>query len=152
MKYFTMSELTRSATAKRYGINNDPPGAAKESLQALVDTILDPLRAAWGKPIVVNSGYRCPRLNNIVGGARNSQHTSGEAVDIECISRDRAENKRLFQLIRTLNLPFDQLINEYDYDWIHVSYVPRGRHRVLEAKRINGRVTYIDITNEPGKV
>lgn len=147
-----MDELTRSATAKRYGINNSPTGVIRENLQDLVDAILDPLRTAWGKPIIVNSGYRCPRLNSIVGGARNSQHTRGEAVDIECVSRNRNDNKRLFQLIRTLNLPFDQLINEYDYDWIHVSYVPQGRHRVLEAKRVNGRVTYIDITNEPGKV
>ena len=142
MKYFTIHELTRSATAARLGIDNTPPLEAKVNLQNLVDAVLDPLRTAWGKPIVVNSGYRCPALNRAVGGAASSQHTKGQAVDIECVSRDPEENKRLFQLIINLNLPFDQLINEYGYDWIHVSYAPHGRHNVLEAKKMGGKTVY----------
>ena len=142
MKYFTMHELTRSSTASRLGIDNTPGKAAVVNLQNLVDTLLDPIRAAWGKPIVVNSGYRCPELNRSIGGAANSQHTKGQAADIECVSRDPEENKRLFRLIRNLNLPFDQLINEFDYNWIHISYVPKGRHRVLEAKKVGGKTVY----------
>lgn len=142
MRYFTIRELTRSSTASRLGINNTPPLEVTENLQRLVDAVLDPLRTAWGKPIVVNSGYRCPELNRIVGGAYNSQHTKGQAVDIECMSRNPADNKRLFQLILNLNLPFDQLINEYGYDWIHVSYAPHGRHNVLEAKKMGGKTVY----------
>ena len=137
-----MHELTRSNTAARLGIDNTPGKAVIVNLQNLVDTLLDPIRAAWGKPIVVNSGYRCPELNRCIGGATNSQHTKGQAADIECVSRDPEENKRLFRLIRNLNLPFDQLINEFDYNWIHISYVPRGRHRVLEAKKVAGKTVY----------
>lgn len=140
-----MHELTRSSTAARYGIKNTPGVSETACLQQLVDAILDPLRIAWGKPIVVNSGFRSPDLNKLVGGTAGSQHTKGQAADIECVSCDPEENKRLFQLIINLNLPFDQLINEYNYDWIHVSYVPRGRHKVLEARRIGGKTVYVEM-------
>ncbi len=120
----------RLATARRLGIRNTPSDLAIASLNALVDNILDPLREAFGRPIVVTSGFRCRRLNAEVGGARNSQHLRGQAADIIGGSRD--ENRRLFQLARQLNLPFDQLINEQDFRWIHISYVPgRGRKQVI---------------------
>ena len=138
MQYFTLSELTKSATASRLGIRNHPDAAARRALTALVENILDPLRAAWGRPIVVNSGYRCPALNTAVGGATNSQHTLGEAADIEDYSRDRAMNAKLFQLIRDMQLPFDQLIfestNVSGPDWVHVSFGPRHRRQVLRQK------------------
>jgi len=140
MKYFTINELTKSATATRLGIANKPDAAAKKALTALVDNVLDPLRAAWRRPIVVNSGYRCAALNRAVGGAVNSQHTLGEAVDIEDYSRDRAMNEKLFNLIKEMNLPFDQLIAEGSkktknkFEWIHVSYGPRNRRQVLFLK------------------
>ena len=146
MKYFTMAEMTRSATAQRLGIDNSPTVAQRQNITDLVDILLDPIRAAWGGPIVVNSGFRCKELNAIVGGAAGSQHTKGQAADIECTSRKESDNKRLFDMIRNMNLPFDQLINEYGYNWIHISYAPHGRHRVLEAKKVNGRTVYTDIT------
>ena len=73
----------------------------------------------YGKPIVVTSGYRSKAVNNSVNGATSSQHALGEAADISIGSKE--ENKKLFNLIKD-NLPFDQLINEYDYSWVHVSY------------------------------
>lgn len=142
MKYFTINELTKSATATRLGIANKPDAAAKKALTALVDNVLDPLRAAWKRPIVVNSGYRCAALNRAVGGATMSQHLYGEAVDIEDYSRSRAQNAKLFDLIRSLGLPFDQLIyespNSLGPDWIHVSYGPRNRRQVLRQTSSGG--------------
>jgi uncharacterized protein YcbK (DUF882 family) len=74
MKYFTIKELTKSGTALRHGINNTPDKKSLRNLEKLIDFILDPLREAYGKPIVVSSGYRCEKLNRIVGGAKTSQH------------------------------------------------------------------------------
>ena len=140
MKYFTMKELTKSATAQRLGIRNVPGLDEQTQLHALVDNILDPLREAYGKPIIVTSAYRCEKLNKVVGGSSTSQHRLGQAADVRCVSDTAKGNKELFDLIRKLNLPFDQLINEYGYDWVHVSYSPRNRRQVLQAIR-NGKKT-----------
>ena len=120
MRHFTIKELVRSDTATRLGINNTPPASAVKALNALVDNVLDPLRDAWGGPIHVNSGYRCPRLNRIVGGTPSSQHQRGEAADITVGSP--ARNRRLLALIKRLNLPVDQCIDEKGCRWIHVSH------------------------------
>ena len=132
MKYFTLNELTASSTAKRKGIDNTPDATVKANLTALVANILDPLREAYGKPIVVSSGYRSPKLNRAVGGAAKSQHVTGQAADIHTLSDTPADNKKLFDLILKLKLPFDQLINEYNFNWVHVSYSPRNRRQVLK--------------------
>ncbi|MGC7990856.1 D-Ala-D-Ala carboxypeptidase family metallohydrolase, partial [Salmonella enterica] len=84
MKYFTISELCNSVTAVKFGIDNTPGREVTDSLTALVNNILDPLRERYGKPIKVTSGYRSPKLNRVVRGAPNSQHMVGEAVDITC--------------------------------------------------------------------
>ena len=131
MKYFTIEELTRSDTAKVKGIENTPTQEAKEKLVTLIENVLNPLREMYGKPITVNSGYRCPKLNAAVGGAKNSQHMRGEAADITAGSKE--ENRKLFELIRD-NLPFDQLINESDYSWVHVSYVSPEKNRKQALK------------------
>ena len=114
-KNFTIAELTRTSAP----YDNYPQVKERIALKQLVDNVLQPLREMYGRPITVNSGYRSPVVNKHVGGAKNSQHTKGEAADITGGSKD--ENKILFELIRD-HLPFDQLINEYDYAWIHVSY------------------------------
>jgi uncharacterized protein YcbK (DUF882 family) len=142
MKYFTLQELWKSATATRKGINNQPNGEVSRRLRDLVTFILDPLREAWQAPIIVTSAYRCPKLNQAVGGSRTSQHVLGMAADIRTVSDSRDDNKRLFELIRKLQLPFDQLINEYNYDWIHVSYGPRHRRQILDATKWNGSTRY----------
>ena len=122
MKYFTFDELTASATARRMGIPNIPSWRERENLRLLVENVLDPLREAWGKPVIVTSGYRCAMLNRIVGGAANSQHTTGMAADIRTLTDTAADNRKLFDLALDLDLPFDQLIDEYGYDWVHISY------------------------------
>ena len=142
MKYFTIQELTKSATAQRKGIKNVPDTTITLNLTALIDNVLDPLREAYGAPIIVTSGYRCEKLNKVVGGAASSQHVKGQAADIRSVKDSRDQNKRLFDLIRELKLPFDQLINEYDYDWVHVSYGPRNRRQVLDAVRQGTKTTY----------
>ncbi len=125
MKYFTLRELTASATASRLGIDNTPSPQAVNNLNALVTHLLDPLREKFGRPIYVNSGYRCPELNKAVGGSLTSQHLTGEAADIT--AGNKRENHRLYELLQSLKLPVDQAINECDYSWIHVSYGPRHR-------------------------
>lgn len=143
MKYFTLAELTKSATAKRKGIKNMPSAEEQNSLQALVDNILDPLREAYGKPIIVTSGYRCEKLNRAVGGAASSQHVKGEAADIRSVQDTLEENKKLYDLIVKLALPFDQLINEYNFDWVHVSFGSRHRRQKLKAIKKNGKTVYV---------
>ena len=130
-KYFKLSELTRSDTAKRSKINNTPTKQEEANIIALIDNILDPLREAYGKPIIVTSGFRCERLNKLVNGSKSSQHRLGQAADIRTVEDTIEENKKLFELIQRLNLPFDQLINEYNYSWVHVSYSPRNRKQIL---------------------
>ena len=129
MKYFTIKELCKSSTATQRGIDNTPSSEIVRNLEQLVDKVLDPLREEFGEPIIVNSGYRSPALNKAVKGAANSQHVSGHAADITAGSKFR--NKRLFILAQKLDLPFDQLIDERDYSWIHISHSPRNRKQVL---------------------
>lgn len=149
MKYFSINELCRSNTAVRLGIDNSPSELIRTNLEALVKHVLDPLRAKWGAPIIVTSGYRSPALNRAVGGASSSQHTIGEAADIRTLSDSRADNKRLLDLLLRLKLPFDQVINEYPDsqgrpDWIHVSFTTRRANRGsrLVAVRQGGKTVY----------
>ena len=129
MKYFTIKELCKSSTAIQKRIDNTPNSEIVSNLKQLVDQVLDPLRKRYGKPIKVNSGYRCEQLNKAVKGAVNSQHIKGLAADITAGSA--SENKILFQLVQELNLPFDQLIDEKKLSWIHVSVSNKPRKQVL---------------------
>ncbi|MCC8131340.1 MAG: D-Ala-D-Ala carboxypeptidase family metallohydrolase [Ruminococcus sp.] len=129
MKYFTIEELTRSDTATKRGIDNTPTAEAVRNLTTLVDKVLDPLRTAWGGPIVVNSGYRCKALNDAVGGSKTSDHMTGRAADIEAADRSKASNTKLFNLIQSLGLSFDQLIDESGMSWVHVSYRSEAENR-----------------------
>ena len=114
MKYFTIPELTASATALREGIDNRPNKCAYHLLHVLVDQLLDPIREAWGEPIVVSSGYRCKELNTLIGGVKNSHHILGCAADI--IAGNKADHRRLFKLIQQMQqegrIKFTQLIWE----------------------------------------
>lgn len=134
MKFFTIDELTKSDTATRNNISNVPNEQEKNNLIALVDNILDPLREAYGQSIIVTSGYRCEKLNNLVKGSKTSQHRFGQAADIRSKQDTKEENKKLFDLIQKLDLPFDQLIDEYNYDWVHVSHSPKNRKQILHIK------------------
>lgn len=119
MKYFSIKEMTKSNTATAKGIDNTPDQTITDNLTKLIEAVLDPLREWYGKPIIVNSGYRCEALNKAIGGAKSSQHMLGEAADITAGSKE--ENEELFNYIKD-NLEFDQLINESDFSWVHVSY------------------------------
>lgn len=137
MKYFTIDELSHSETAVRRGVDNTPPPQVVKSLIALVENILDPLRELCDYPIVVSSGYRCPNLNKIIGGSPTSQHPLGEAADITCPALG---TKRLFDIARTSNLPFDQLI--FEGTWVHISFGQRQRREILVATFVDGKATY----------
>lgn len=128
-RYFNLAELCASDTARSSGIDNTPPPGVKVKLETLVGRLLDPVREAWGKPIRVNSGFRSPVLNKAVGGSASSQHVTGEAADITAGSPE--ENRKLFELIKK-GFGYDQLIDEQNYTWIHVSYrAGRNRNQVL---------------------
>ena len=124
MKFFTLDELTHSLTAVTHGIDNTPNPYAVANLNYLVDTLLDPLREAFGAPIVVQSGFRNVTVNKLVDGVPTSFHTKGLAADISALGQNRSENARLVRVLMQEELPFDQLI-KYDCDalgprWLHI--------------------------------
>lgn len=125
-KNFSYDELIASSTAKRLGLDNTPNELEKEKLRQLAIDILQPIRDAWRSPIIVNSGFRSEAVNKAVGGVKNSQHRLGEAADITIGGKER--NKKLFNFINKLiqkgDIYVGQLIDEYNYSWIHVS-LPR---------------------------
>ena len=129
MKYFTIEELCKSDIAKKKRINNVPNSEIINNLEQLIINILDPLREEYGNPIIINSGYRCPELNKAVGGSKTSHHMLGYAADIT--AGNPSKNKILFELIQKLDLPFDQLIDEKKFSWVHVSYTSEPRKQIL---------------------
>lgn len=128
MKHFTINELSRSSVAQSKEIDNKPDAVQVAALTALVDNVLDPLRERFGRPIIVNSGFRCPELNKAVKGAATSQHVKGEAADLDTGTKEG--NKKLFDIIRK-ELPFDQLIDEKGFSWVHVSYKKAGNRKQI---------------------
>lgn len=124
-KNFTLEELTKSATAQRKKIDNTPTSDVLANLKKLANEILQPIREAYGKPIIVSSGYRCPKLNTAVGGAKNSDHKFGAAADIHSVSDTVEDNKELFNLIIKMTkegkITCRQILDEYNYNWVHVS-------------------------------
>ena len=132
-KNFALSEITHSNTAKRLGIDNEPTETHLQNMQHLVDNLLQPLRDAVG-PIRVSSGYRNPALNRAIGGSRSSQHCKGEALDLQFWKAGEMNNKVIYDWILQSGLEFDQMINEFDFAWIHISLKKEGnRNQVLEA-------------------
>lgn len=131
---FTLEEFTASDTAKRLGIPNTPNTTVLANLKRLAN-YLQRVRNCYAKPMRITSGYRCAVLNASVGGAKSSQHVSGEAADINTGSR--VENKRLFEVVRKMG-GFDQLIDESDFAWIHCSF-RAGRNRGEVLRMRNGK-------------
>lgn len=129
-KNFKLSEFIDSAVASREKIDNTPPDSAIQNLILLCGNTLQPIRNLWGKPIHINSGYRSAALNRAVGGVETSQHRTGQAADITVGSA--IENRKLFNLIVQSGIPFDQLIDEQNYKWLHVSYCStKNRRQIL---------------------
>lgn len=124
-KNFTLEELTESSTANRFKINNNPNKNEIDKLRVLCESILQPIRDKYKKPITVSSGYRCKELNTMIHGSKTSQHMKAEAADIHSVSDSKKDNKELFNLIVDMinnkEITVGQLINEQDYNWIHIS-------------------------------
>jgi len=126
MKHFTFQEFERSDTAARLKIDNRMPELVEAHVVELVDILLDPLREAWGGPLIVTSGYRCPELNKAVGGSETSAHTAGWAADLVPESDDPRGVQGLvdfaMEWLTATGLPFDQLIYERSGGrrWLHV--------------------------------
>lgn len=134
-KNFSYREFEESETAKARGITNVISSfEVRDAVRELTNTVLQPLRDAWGLPLHINSGYRCPKLNATVGGAATSQHIKGEAADI------KAEHPiKLAQLAYDLGLPYDQMIIYPTF--VHFSHKLHGeqRRQVLYNKSYRGR-------------
>lgn len=130
---FSLDEMLKSPTASRKGFSEqfNPPATVIDSLTVLCVRLLQPIRDAYGKPMRVSSGYRCLRLNRVIGGAPKSQHLTGEAADLDMGSREA--NQQLFEFILDLHkkglIEFDQLINEYNFAWVHISFKRTGINR-----------------------
>lgn len=142
-KNLTLAEMTRSESAKRAGISNAPTKQHIENMKLLATNVFQPVRDHFKRPIHISSGYRSSELNASIKGASNtSQHSLGEAIDIDMDSTE-ITNKQVFDYIKD-NLNFDQLINEYDYSWVHVSFNSNGKQRkqILKAIKKNGKTTY----------
>ena len=119
---FELREFTRSDTATRKGIANDPGVQAVKAIEHLVTNLLQPLRKVYGKRMVINSGYRCPELNKAVGGVPTSQHTKGEAADVAC-----EHPSYLVECVRRSGLDFDQCIQYSSF--VHLSLKLSGQNR-----------------------
>ena len=147
-KNFSLSELTKSQTAERKGIDNVPSEEHIQNLIHLAETVLQPIRNEFGRPVVISSGYRSPELCEAIGSSSKSQHARGEAADFEIPGVD---NKELATWI-SKNTEFDQLILEF-YDegdpnsgWVHCSAVTgEPRKQVLRASKVEGRTKYENI-------
>lgn len=147
-EHITYAEATKSATAARLGIPNDPPPAALENMQRIARMVFEPVRrdVAKGKPLAVTSFYRSNDVNAAVGGSLTSQHSKGEAMDIDADVHGTCTNGQVFDYIRD-NLEFDQLIwefgNSVNPDWVHVSLRPVGnRRQVLRSVKRKGSTIY----------
>ena len=130
-EHFSLSELTKSSTAERKGISNEPDEEAIENLILVCDQILEPVRNHYGKPFVPNSGFRCLELNRAIGSSDKSQHVTGQAVYFEVPGEDNKD----VALWVVENCTFDQLILEFYKEgeptsgWVHCSYVIERENR-----------------------
>lgn len=128
--------MTNSPTARRLNINNEPSITEIFALQKLCTDILQPIRNKYGLPIIVTSGFRCQELNKAVGGVPTSQHLKGEAADISV--GGKKENKKLFniifQMIINKEIKVGQLIDEYNYRWLHISLPYKKVNEVIHIR------------------
>jgi zinc D-Ala-D-Ala carboxypeptidase len=145
---FSLAEMTKSQTATRKGIKNEPSTEHVENLIHLAETVLQPVREHFGKPVAISSGYRSPALCEAIGSSSKSQHAKGEAADFEIHGVD---NKELATWI-SKNTEFDQLILEFyvpgdpNSGWVHCSAVKAGsRKQVLKASKVEAKTKYENI-------
>ena len=128
-EHFTLEELTFSATAQRKQIDNKPPAEVLENMKRLAAG-LEEVRAELGnKPMRINSGYRSPKLNRAVGGARLSAHMAGYAADFVC--PEFGSPLKIVKALAATGIQFDKLIQEGT--WVHISFAPEARRQLLTA-------------------
>lgn len=148
-EHISLKEGVYSTTALRLGLNNDPSDNHLQNMRLISKKVFEPLRTHVGGPIRINSFYRGPELNKVIGGSTKSQHCRGQAMDIDD-TFGNASNSYMFNWIK-VNLDFDQMIwefgNEDNPNWVHVSYVSpkKNRNRCLQAYRENNKTKYIII-------
>ena len=137
-KHVTLKEFQASGLATLRNINNEMNESQIASAKLLCENVFEPLRLYLNTPINISSGFRSLQVNKMIGGAKTSQHTKGEAIDIKIGSKG-------FNFIKD-KLEFDQLIWEFGNDenpaWVHVSYSSKNRKQVLKATKKNGKTIY----------
>jgi hypothetical protein len=132
-KHITIEEATQSPTALRMGIINVPNAEELEAMKYVAENLFEPIREWYDAPIKINSFFRCVALNKAVKGSLTSGHVLGNSIDIS--GGNKIENKKIFDFIKTSALNYDQVINEYDYTWIHISLKKTGnRKQILVIK------------------
>lgn len=143
---FSLSELVKSETAIRKGLDNTPTPEVIASLQLLAEKVLQPVREHFDRVVKINSGYRAPEVNASVGGSKTSDHCKGQAADIEIVG---VANGDLAKWI-TENMKFTQVILEFytkgipDSGWVHVSYDPANlKCQALTAVKQDGKTVYL---------
>ena len=142
-KNFTLQEFTKSVSAIRNGIDNSPNAEHIRNIQLLVKYVLQPLREGLNKPIRITSGYRSEALNKAIKGSKKSQHCKGQAADLQFKVDGVMNNKMIWDKVIELDLPFDQMINEFNYSWIHISYnEEHNRKAMLEAYKESEKTKY----------
>ena len=144
--HFSLAEFTRSESAKRHGVSNNPTPEHLENIKVLCEKVLEPIREHFAEPLNISSGYRSKALNHYIGGSLKSQHCEGKAADIDQDGMVGATNTEIFNFIKD-TLEFDQLIWEFGDnnkpDWVHVSYNKgANRKQVLRALKVNGKTVY----------
>jgi len=141
-KNLSLREATKSATAIRKGIDNEPSIEVIDNLQSIARYVFQPLRDFFRVPIGISSGYRSDELNDAIGGSRRSQHITGQALDIDADIYGKVSNRQIFDYIKD-NLEFDQLIWEFGDDnnpaWVHVSYKKDSENRMEVLKAVKER-------------
>ena len=144
----TLDELTKSQTAERKGINNNPSPEQIENLKALAVNVLQPIRSHFDKPLIISSGFRCAQLCIEIGSKISSQHVADDEAAAADFEIPGVDNRELARWIRD-NLEVDQGILEFYKDgeptsgWIHCSYSRnKNRQQWLRAQRVDGKVNY----------
>ena len=144
--HFDLAEFTRSESAKRHGVSNEPSPEHLDNIKVLCEKVLEPVREWNGGPLNISSGYRSKVLNHYIGGSLSSQHCEGKAADIDMDGMTGKSNTEVFNFIKN-TLDFDQLIwefgNDNKPDWVHVSYnAGKNRKQVLKALKVNNKTVY----------
>lgn len=146
-QHISYTEATRSSTARRHGLENNPPSAVLSAMRVTAEMVFEPVRRYFNVPLFISSFYRSEQINQLIGGSAKSQHCRGQAIDIDADVYGGINNTQLFDYIRD-NIEFDQLIWEFSNPdgspaWVHVSFnLGHNRRQVLFAQKVNGRTIY----------